>query len=110
MVLVKPSSTYQHQMLVGSDLLDSAAARREVEAWLAENDYRIPAHSRPLSVFEDGIFVREWVLAQRNTDQDAATPVTSWTRLFQRSSIVRDAANGSTIAFLPTAPAQPTAV
>ena len=95
MVLVKPSSTYQHQMLVGSDLLDSAAARREVESWLTENDFRIPANARPLSVFEDGVFIREWVLAERTTE---SVPLTSWTRLFQRGG------NSGTTAFLPTLP------
>jgi hypothetical protein len=85
MVLVKPSSTYPDRLLVGSDLADPEEARREVETWLTENEYHVPRNARQLSVFQEGVFVREWVLAERLEVQP--TPIASpFARWFQRGN------------------------
>jgi hypothetical protein len=69
MIRIQPSSSDQERVLVGSDLADPAAARREVEAWVAANQYRLARGARPLAFFEDGMLVREWVLAERAPQQ-----------------------------------------
>jgi hypothetical protein len=77
MIRVQPSSSHRDRVLVGSDLCDPAAARHEVNVWLAANGYFVPECSRLLSVFEDGVLVREWTLAERYPQTAPRRPVTA---------------------------------
>jgi hypothetical protein len=52
------------KLLIGSDLPDRLAARRELECWAAENGYHLPRDARQLSVFDQGTLVREWVVVE----------------------------------------------
>jgi hypothetical protein len=61
-------------MLIGSDLKDRAAARREVDNWIAQHRCRVPDDARHLSVFENGVLVREWVLVERHPDPLTPAP------------------------------------
>lgn len=87
MVLVLPSSTCPDRVLIGSDRDDPIAARREVDTWLAENRHYVPRTARHLSVFEDGVFVREWVVAERPQEEESSgTPLANLGRLFHRAA------------------------
>jgi hypothetical protein len=65
MIRIHPSSSGSNQILIGSDLKDRAAARREVDQWIARHRCRVPENARHLSVFDKGVPVREWVLVER---------------------------------------------
>jgi hypothetical protein len=51
-------------MLIGSDLKDRSAARREVDGWITRHHCHVPKNARHLSVFENGVLIREWVLVE----------------------------------------------
>ncbi|GAB4458640.1 MAG: hypothetical protein OHK0029_20160 [Armatimonadaceae bacterium] len=65
MIRVQPTSSDSQRFLIGSDLSDTTDAAQEVQTWLEHNGCVIPDSSRRLAVYEDGILVREWVLAER---------------------------------------------
>lgn len=64
MVRIQQASACPEKLLIGSDLPNALAARRELEQWAASNGYRLPKRARQLSVFENGTLVREWVLVE----------------------------------------------
>ena len=74
MIRIQPSATSRHRMLIGSDLKDRAAARREVNAWIASNHCCVPKNARHLSVFEKGVLVREWLLVEQYAEPSTAAP------------------------------------
>src|SRR5205809_634387 len=76
MIRTQPSSSGSNQVLIGSDLKDRTAARREVDQWIARHRCRVTQSARHLSVFEKGIAVREWVLVERFAEPEppAAAP------------------------------------
>lgn len=78
MIRIQPTSARSDSVLVGSDLSDPREARCEVEAWADENDFVIGRNNRPLCVFEHGILVREWVLAQGRRPADPSDPTDSY--------------------------------
>ncbi|MDX1932302.1 MAG: hypothetical protein SFU56_06830 [Capsulimonadales bacterium] len=65
MIRVQPTTANGNRLLIGSDLKDAADARREVEEWMHRNHCVLPANARHLTVFENGVVVREWVLVER---------------------------------------------
>jgi hypothetical protein len=83
MIRVQPTSSGEDQLLVGSDLTDPAAARGEVEDWVARNGYQIPLNARQLSIFENGILIREWVLVEAK-EEPARLPASPFTRFWRR--------------------------
>ena len=67
MVKVQPSSASEERVLIGSDQTDREAARQEIDAWVTANHYRVDRKARPLAFYEDGVLVREWLVAERDT-------------------------------------------
>ena len=64
MVRTQRTLTCSDKLLIGSDLPDAPAARRELEQWVERNGYYLPKDAPHLSVFEHGALVREWVLVE----------------------------------------------
>jgi hypothetical protein len=82
MIRIQPTSSDSDRLLIGSDLTDTQAAYAEMDEWIQNNNCRVPENPRRLSVFEDGVLVREWMLVERcveNTETD-----TIFHRLWQR--------------------------
>jgi|GEM_PF-3647056 hypothetical protein len=65
MIRIQPTTSDSNLFLIGSDLTESSAAAQEIGLWIEENNCRLPENPRRLSVYEDGILVREWVLVER---------------------------------------------
>ena len=84
MIRVQPTSSGEDQLLVGSDLIDPAAARGEVEEWVARNGYLIPKNTRQLSIFENGVLVREWVLVEAKQEIAPRLPASPFSRFWRR--------------------------
>jgi hypothetical protein len=63
-----------NRLLVSSDLTDATAARQEVEVWIAENECVVSGNGRQLTVFENGVAVREWILVERPMTTMTVTP------------------------------------
>jgi hypothetical protein len=83
MIRVQPTSSGEDQLLVGSDLADPADARAEVEEWVARNGYQIPKNTRQLSIFENGVLIREWVLVEAK-QEPARLPASPFSRFWRR--------------------------
>jgi hypothetical protein len=84
MIRIQPTSSDSDRLLIGSDLADSDAACAEIDEWIKDNNCRVPETPRRLSVYEDGVLIREWMLVERcmeNTDSDTDT---IFHRLWQR--------------------------
>ena len=73
MIRIQPSAAGSHRMLIGSDLQDRSAARREVDGWIARVQCHVPKNARHLSVFENGVLIREWVLVERRPERPVLT-------------------------------------
>jgi hypothetical protein len=74
MIRIQPSSSGSNHILIGSDLKDRGAARREVDQWIAGHRCRVAKTARHLSVFDKGVAVREWVLVERLAEPEAPLP------------------------------------
>ena len=74
MVRTQRPSIYENKLLVGSDLADPGAARRELEQWVRDKGYHLPAEPRQFSVFDQGMLVREWVLVDMLPESKRARP------------------------------------
>lgn len=85
MIRVQPTSSGEDQLLVGSDLTDPSDARAEVEEWVARNGYQIPKNTRQLSIFENGVLIREWVLVEAK-QEPTRLPASPFTRFWRRTA------------------------
>lgn len=84
MIRIQPTSSDTNRLLIGSDLEDVEAADAEVNEWIANNNCRVPETPRRLSVYEDGVLVREWMLVEKCMENTDAETDTIFHRLWQR--------------------------
>jgi hypothetical protein len=100
MIRVQPTSSGEDQLLVGSDLEDPAAARAEVEEWVSRNNYSIPRNTRQLSVFENGVLVREWVLVEAKQETAQRLPSGPFARFWRRPAEAKSPATSGKLILL----------
>lgn len=61
-------------MLIGSDLSDPSAARREVAQWASTHGWRVPRRGLRLAVIRDGAPVQEWFVGERVASTEPDPP------------------------------------
>ena len=64
MIMTQPFAAQRNKMMVASDLSDTGAAQAEMADWFQANGYRPVCRQGPIFVYEDGVVVREWTLAE----------------------------------------------
>lgn len=110
MIRIQPTTANVTRMLIGSDLPDAEAARLEVEEWVEQNNWSLPEDARQLTVFENGVAVREWLLVERpmttvivapEPDQSGLVPF--WRNIGAKSGTGRSLDRDNTITLYPAA-------